>query len=283
MANTVHGPYTTTSWSGSTGINITRLDNLETSANIGVHSLNPNLSGPYVHSGIACAKDGTVANQLDIASGVAFVTASDGTTIQIDVAADNTHTTSTPSTTYYLFLLNTGAWQWGTTATGPTNSLPICQVATDGSGNISSVTDVRHIGGGPGQPYTISRQLGQVVTVTTDQIFPAGGILAPVRGLYRFSLHFAYRNATPQKVVAFAKYVDPAITTTQANFVLVYPSSNAGQVLNGSQASTIGNNQSCVCVPIEAWCEAGQFIAVHFQDGGGTPNDVINVLIQRIA
>jgi len=142
---------------------------------------------------------------------------------------------------------------------------------------------VRHNAGSPGVAYTVSKPLAQAVTLTTDQIFPAGGILAPVRGLYEFKLHFTYRNATPQKVVASAKFFDPTLATTSfAYFMLNSPSSNAGQILNGSQATNTGNNQSCACAPIVAYAEAGQFISVHFQDGGGTPNDVVSVVIQRI-
>ena len=282
MANTVHGPYTTTSWSGSTGINITRLDNLETAADIGVHSLNPNLSGPFVHSGITCTKDGTLTNQLDIASGVAFVTASDGTTIQIDVAADNTHTTSTPSTTYYLFLLNTGAWQWGTTSTGPTNSLPICTVATDGSGNISSVTDLRHTAGSPGFPYVVARDL--LHAITTTSLVTLARFTADTSGFYRASMYFTYRNPTPQKVTASLFWGDLTLggISGQASFTIA-SSAAVGQIQNGSQASTTGNNQAVACLPITVYAAAGQIIEAAFTDPGGVPNDVVSVVIERIA
>jgi hypothetical protein len=284
LSNTVYGPFSAISiTNGVTPANKTWGDNAQTQASVAMHGINSDLSGPFVLSGITCTKDGTIANQLDIASGTAYLTMSDGTIGKIAVGADNTHTTSTISTTYYLFLKNDGTWQWSTTSTGPTNSIPICQATTDGSGNISAVTDVRHNAGSPGVPILISQSLAQSVTSTTDQIIPAGGILAPVRGLYRFTLHFTYRNATPQKVVAFARYTDPTLSTTATPyFILLGPSSNAGQILNGSQASATGNNQSCACAPIDAYCEAGGFLDIHFQDGGGTPNDVVSTTIARI-
>src|SRR5690348_3669670 len=107
MANIVYGPYTKTAWvDSSTAINQTRMNNLETSAQTALNGINPDLCGPFVLSGITCTKDGANANQLDIASGRAYVTLSDGTTGLIVVGSDNTQTTATPSTTYYLFLKN---------------------------------------------------------------------------------------------------------------------------------------------------------------------------------
>jgi len=283
MGNTVYGPYTpgASPWTGTTGINTTRLNNFETQASVALHGINADLSGPFVLSGITCTKDGTTANQLDIASGTAYVTLSDGTTGKIAVSADNTHTTTTPSTTYYLFLKNDGTWQWGTTSTGPTNSLPICQATTDGSGNISTVTDVRSAAGSPGVPYIVSKSLLNVVSATTDQLLAT--VVAAAPGMYQFNLYFTYRNATPAKVTAFARWKDKSLATTGVGyFTLAGPSGNAGQVLNGSQATTTGNNQACACYPIIAYAETGDNLNVHFQDPSGTPNDVVSVVIQRI-
>ena len=286
MANLVYGPYVpgASPWTGTTGINIARLDNFETQASVALHGINPDLSGPFVLSGITCTKDGTNANQLDIASGTAYVTLSDGTTGKIAVVADNTHTTSALSSTYYLFLKNDGTWQWGTTSTGPTNSLPICQATTDGSGNISTVTDVRHTGGGPGMPITVVRTMGMAITDTADHnvcnFFPI------VEGLYRFNLHFTYRNATPQKVVASARWYDGTLASTGQTYFTLTNTSAIGQVLNGSQAATTGNNQSCTCIAIVAHAaynsSSSNALNIHFQDGGGTPNDVISCSIERI-
>ena len=283
MANTVHGPYTTTAWSGSTGINITRLDNLETAADIGVHSLNPNLSGPFVHSGIACAKDGTVANQLDIASGVAFVTAADGTTIQIDVAADNTHTTSTPSTTYYLFLLNTGAWQWGTTATGPTNSLPICQVATDGSGNISVVTDVRASTQTLGQPFIVARALH--VHVTTTAVQTVLDYTSFVPGLYRVSSYANILNGTSGQHTSWGVTwwdSDNGLVPGSNNFCSTH--SNGPLLVFDGLTTTINNGvYSGNPMLIEATSASGHHITVSYTANGGTPSDYISSIVERIS
>jgi len=281
MANTVYGPYGKTTWSGATGINIARLNNGETQASVALNGINADLSGPFVLSGIACTKDGTTANQLDIASGRAYVTMSDGTTGLIVVGADNTHTTSTISTTYYLFLKNDGTWQWSTTSTGPANSLPICQATTDGSGNISAVTDVRHTAGSPGQPIIVASSMRTAVSSTSTQLL-AHLSSAPVSGFYRATLHFTYRNATPQKVNASFNFYDYDLNlSVGANFMAI-SSGCAGQILNGSQANTPGNNQTVATMPITGFSTAGHAIAVAFTDGGGTPNDVVTAVIERI-
>lgn len=146
MTNTVHGLYNPTNWvNSSTPISQANMNNLEKQAAVALHSFNPYLmSAGYVHSGAVCTKDGTNANQLDIASGEAFLIQTDGTLALCDIAADNTHTTTgNPSTTMYLDLNPDGSWSWGTSHSVQANYLPICQVTTDASANIATVTDAR--------------------------------------------------------------------------------------------------------------------------------------------
>lgn len=169
MANTVYGPYTKTSWvDGSTAATQAHMNNLESQAQTALNGFNGDLYSPFVLSGVVWSKDGTNANQLDVTSGRAYATMSDGT-LGLIVVASTTFTTSTPSTTYYLFLLNTGAWQWGTTSSGPSNSLAICQATTDASGNILAVTDKR-----PLNTNMLSGMLGAI----KQPIGSGGGTLA---------------------------------------------------------------------------------------------------------
>lgn len=143
MANTAYGPYNPTTWvNGVTAANQTNLNNLESQSKIALHGFNGDLFTPFVLSGVGCTKDGSVVNQLDVASGRAYVAMSDGT-LGLIVVGSTTFTTSTPSTTYYLDLNPDGTWSWGTAHSGVTNHLTICSVTTDGSGNISAVTDAR--------------------------------------------------------------------------------------------------------------------------------------------
>lgn len=282
MANTVYGPFTATAiTNGVTPINKTWGDNAQTQASVALNGINPLLSGPFIYSGLACTKDGTNANQLDIASGVAFITMSDGSTGQIVVGADNTHTTSTPSTTYYLFLKNDGTWQWGTTSTGPTNSLPICQATTDGSGNILAVTDVRQNAGSPGIPIVMARSLRQLVNTTAET--PIASFSVPVTALYRANLYFAYTNPTPQKVIVKTNCLDPDFGSANISYFTAMNAVAPGMILNGSQASTTGNNQAVSCAPLVMFASALGFCSVHFQDPGGTPASHVTCVIERIS
>ena len=284
MANTVYGPYTETSWSGSTGINITRLDNLETQASIALNSINPDLSGPFVLSGIVCTKDGTNANQLDIASGRAYVTMSDGTTGLIVVGADNTHTTSAISSTYYLFLKNDGTWQWGTTSTGPANSLPICQATTDGSGNISTVTDVRHTGGSPGVPIVVARVIDQHVTSTADALpINLSGV---IQGFYRATVAGFYGNGTTGEKITVSVAYTSAHSGTPTMYFMTYGGGAPGVVgefLNGSQTTGMTTSTDFACAPIDFYAGAGGIIRFHYIDPAGTPNDYVTMLLTRLA
>lgn len=283
MPNTVFGPYSPQAWvDGATALNQTHLNNLETQASIALHGVNGDFTGSFVLSGITCARDGVTLNQLDVTSGTAYITMTDGTVGKIAVTASTPgqFVTSTPSTTYYLFLKQDGTWQWSTSSVGG-NAIPICQATTDGSSNINVVTDVRHNAGSPGIALVVARALNVNVTVTADQTLITYNV--PVRGVYRSNLYFMYQNATPQKVIASARWTDPdSIVTGLANFILGSPTSNVGQALTGSQASSTGNNQACACLPVTFYAQGGGVATIHFQDGGGTPNDFVTAVIERI-
>jgi hypothetical protein len=136
-------PYTPTGWvDGTTLGNQTRMNNLETQYQESVNSFEQDLFTPFVCFGLTCAKDGSIANQLDIASGVAFLLQTDGT-LRRRAISSTTKTTLTPSTTYYLYIQPDGTLYWSTTNSPAANSLAICHVTTDTSHNISAVTDAR--------------------------------------------------------------------------------------------------------------------------------------------
>lgn len=136
-------PYTSTSWvDGSTALNQSHLNNLETQYTEATNSFEQDLFTGFVFSGLVATKDGTVANKLDVTAGVAFLKQTDNT-LRRRAPASSNQTTATPSTTYYLDLNPDGTWSWATSHTGQANYLPICQVTTDGSGNILAVTDER--------------------------------------------------------------------------------------------------------------------------------------------
>lgn len=138
-------PYTPTNWSDNvTQGNHTTLNNLETQYLEATNSFEQDLFTGFVFSGLVCTKDGSVANQLDVTSGVAFPLQLDGTLRRRAMAASTAgqFTTSTPSTTYFLDLNRDGTWNWATTHSGASH-LTVCSATTDGSGNILAVSDLR--------------------------------------------------------------------------------------------------------------------------------------------
>lgn len=283
MSNSVFGPFgAITVVSGSTPMNATWGNNAQLQSEIAINTLNPDLSGPFVLSGITCTKDGSVANQLDIASGTAYAVVGDGTVAKILVSADNTHTTSTPTSIYFLYLQPDGTWYWSTSNSPATNSLPIAQVSTDGSGNISTVADVRHGTANLGQSLVVARALHVAITTTAGNTFLT--YVPSVRGFYRVSGYCSYTNPTPQKIIFTVQSYDVDLATfVGESFMAISPSAIAGQVLNGAQASTPGNNQAIATMPITVYQEAGKHISVTFTDGGGTPADHVSAIIERLA
>ena len=136
-------PYSPTVWvSGSTPLDQTELSNLETQYSEATNSFERDLFTAYVLSGLVATKDGTTANQLDVTSGVAFLLQADNT-LRRRAPTSSTQVTSALTSTYHLYLQPDGTWYWSTSNSPASNSLFIAQVVTDGSGNISTVTDER--------------------------------------------------------------------------------------------------------------------------------------------
>jgi hypothetical protein len=138
--------YPKTSWTaGSTPCSAPNMNNLETQFAYAMTSFNIDLfTSAFVYSGFVASKNGGIPNQLDVTAGVAYIKSSTGELNRVAVGS-STKTTATPSTTYYLILNNVGTWTWGTSGSLPGTSVSVCMVTTDGSGNISTVTDTRYM------------------------------------------------------------------------------------------------------------------------------------------
>jgi Concanavalin A-like lectin/glucanases superfamily len=139
-------PYTPTSWvSGTTALSQSNMNNIETMYTEATNSFEQDLFAGYVLYGLVASKDTSTANQLDVTSGVAFLLQTDST-LRRRAPTSSTQTTSTHSTTYNLYLQPAGTWYWSTSNSPAANSLFIASVATDGSGNISTITNQRGTG-----------------------------------------------------------------------------------------------------------------------------------------
>lgn len=139
-------PYAQTLWNnGTTPLSAAHLNNLETEYFESTNSFQQNLLQPFVFSGLAATKDGTVNNQLDVTAGVAFLIQTDNTVRYRSTSASTPgqFTTSAISAVYFLDLNPDGTWSFATSHSAQANYLSVAQVTTDASGNISTVTDER--------------------------------------------------------------------------------------------------------------------------------------------
>ncbi len=141
--------YTPTNWiSGTTPSSQPIMNNIETQFVAALLAINEDVVGTaFVLDGYVASKDGTTANQLDVTTGVAYLIGADAHNdlVRVALAASTTgeFTTSAATTVYYLDLNPDGTWSFATSHSSEANYLPIAQVLTDGSGNISTVTDER--------------------------------------------------------------------------------------------------------------------------------------------
>lgn len=99
------------------------------------------LFSAFVLTGLTASKDGTTANKLNVTSGTAYPQQTDATIRQKGIPATS-FMTSALNSTYYLDLNPNGSYSFGTSHSTVTNYMPIAQVTTDASGNISGVLDV---------------------------------------------------------------------------------------------------------------------------------------------
>ena len=222
-------PYTPTTWTnGTTPVNATNMNHLETAYSEAINSFEQDLFSAFVLSGLAASKDGTLANQLDVTAGVAFLLQSDST-LRRRAPAASTQTTATPSTTYYLYLQPDGTWYWSTSNSPAANSLAICQVTTDASGNISAVTDKR------------SRN-------TTLLPGMAGGLTFPGNLTIGNVLAATGTNGWFIQFYAPGHYVQVATPQAgAANFLLFEPwNGSAGQLALGVGSAAVGTTQAVI-------------------------------------
>jgi hypothetical protein len=132
------GPYTT----GGPGT-AANANNWETQYDEAVKSFQADLLTAFVYTGFVATKDGTIASQLNVTAGTAYVSQTDNTRRNRTIGSSNQSTSGHPSTTMWLFLNPDGTWAWQTSSTPPAGALSIAHCTTDGSSNILVVTDDR--------------------------------------------------------------------------------------------------------------------------------------------
>jgi hypothetical protein len=152
--------YTPTNWvSTTTPCSAANMNNLETQYTQASTSFAPELITGFVVLGLVATRDGSILNQLDVTAGTAYLLQTADNTLQRKAIASSAGplTTATPSTTYFLDLNPSGAYNFATTHSAVTGHLTIASCTTDGSGNILVVTDAR-----PLNTTLFSTALGQI-------------------------------------------------------------------------------------------------------------------------
>jgi hypothetical protein len=131
--------------------------------------------------GLTAAIDGTHANQLDVAGGVALLRQSDSSLGRVAPSAATFQTVQINST-YYLDVNPDGSWSWAISHSGVSGALTIAQVTTDGSGNISTVTDERM-----GNSSLLAAMTGQLALPTLNGVTIGGGGSSPIAPALSFN------------------------------------------------------------------------------------------------
>jgi hypothetical protein len=137
--------YTKQTWTQNvSAVNATRMTALETQYDEAIASMGLDaFTAGFVFSGLLASKNASTATQLDITSGTAYLKQAADSSYRRRAISSTTKTTVTINTTYYLDLNPDGTYSWATSHSATANYIPIAEVTTDGSGNISTVKDKR--------------------------------------------------------------------------------------------------------------------------------------------
>lgn len=136
-------PYTKSVYVNAGTQTYVQANNAETQYDEATQSLGPDVLAAFVLSGLVATKDGVTFSQLDVTAGTAYLTQLDNTLRRRAPTSSTQSTVGHPSTTMYLDLNPDGTWSWATTHSGVAGHLTVASVTTDGSSNISVVTDAR--------------------------------------------------------------------------------------------------------------------------------------------
>lgn len=198
MPWTGQGPYSAAGPFSSANAN-----NIELQYSEAVQSFEQDLFAPFVLVGGVGTIHGGLPKQMDVTGCTYFALQASDSTLRRRVVNATNFTTVTASTTYFLDYNSDGTTSWGTAHSGAANYVPIASVTTDGSGNISVITDAR--------PTVINLFAAAVGLLQFDSQFVArfgtGGQKAPVNitvgsvlpssGMVKGDIHFLTPFALP--------------------------------------------------------------------------------------
>lgn len=137
-------PYNPTGWvAGVTALSAAVGNNFESQYTEATNSIEQDMLQPFVLNGMVATKDGTLAFQLDVTAGVAFIKQTDSTLRRRAQTSTTFSCSGHANQTMFLDLNPDGTYSWNNAHSGVTNHLTICTVVVDGSANILTVTDTR--------------------------------------------------------------------------------------------------------------------------------------------
>lgn len=138
-------PYTATTFNSGAapGIDAAVLNAMQTQYSEAMNSFEADFMTAFVLLGGVCTIHGGLPKQMDVTGCTYFAVQATDSTLRKRVVSATNFTTVTASTTYFLDYNPDGTTSWGTAHSGTANYVPIASVTTDGSGNISVITDAR--------------------------------------------------------------------------------------------------------------------------------------------
>ncbi|SRR5260221_615274 len=139
-------PYTKTTFNSgiAPGIDAAVLNTMQTQYDEATQSFGPDTLSAFVLVGGVGTIHGGLPKQMDVTACTYYALQADNT-LRRRVVNATFFTTVTASATYFLDYNADGSTSWATTHSGAANYLTIASVTTDGSGNISVITDTRNI------------------------------------------------------------------------------------------------------------------------------------------
>lgn len=227
----------------------------------------------------------TATTQVDVTSGVIYPKQSDNTTRRQAIASAN-YTTVTISTTYYLDANPDGTTSWGTSHSAQANYLPVAQVTTDSSGNVSAITDMRTLtttllpmATTAGVPMIMAKALRTVVPGTNTVTVLNYNI--PANGLYRISGSVFINNGTAANKPNFHySFTGVVASPQQINYFYSMGSGSIG-LMDGTSTSFAAGYGEVALAPQTVQMNVGA-LAVSYVSTG-TPNDTVSVMVERLA
>jgi len=150
------------------------------------------------------------------------------------------------------------------------------KIVTDGTGKFTKLANVAAVGFG--LPVVVAQALDTNVTATGNQTILTYATVAT--GLYRVSggWHFA-NGTTPQNVTFRVTYADSHGGAIVTSYFLT--TEDPSRALNAKAIAA--SPFSAGLVPASFHALTGTNITVSYNDAGGTPNDFVTVIIERLA